>query len=106
MSLPPLPVKSRSGAVAPGLGSAQLLADPGVAEHARTDHTRKHTGHFVQGRLNSYRPKVGATDYRCPNCWIVDEKPGLLKSIPFERPDEDIMRCPTRGRDFGISLRV
>jgi hypothetical protein len=29
-----------------------------------------------------------------------------LKPIPFERPDEDIMRCPNRGRDFGISLRA
>lgn len=60
----------------------------------------------AQGRLSSYRPKVDATEYRCPNCWIVDGKPALLKSIPFERPDEDIMRCPTCGRDFGISLRA
>ena len=60
----------------------------------------------AQGRLNSYQPKVDATDYQCPNCWIVDGKPALLKSIPFERPDEDIMRCPTCGRDFGISLRA
>ena len=60
----------------------------------------------AEGRLNSYRPKVGATDYRCPNCWIVDGKPSLLKSIPFERPDEDILRCPTCGRDFSISLRA
>ena len=60
----------------------------------------------AQGRLNSYQPKVSATDYQCPNCWIVDGKPALLKSIPFERPDQDIMRCPTCGRDFGISLRT
>jgi hypothetical protein len=60
----------------------------------------------AQGRLNSYRPKVSGTDYRCPNCWIVDGKPALLKSIPFERPGEDILRCPTCGRDFGISLRA
>ena len=60
----------------------------------------------AQGRLNSYQPKVGDTDYQCPNCWIVDGKPALLKSIPFERPDQDIMRCPTCGRDFGISLRT
>ena len=60
----------------------------------------------AQGRLNSYRPKVSETDYRCPNCWIVDGKSALLKSIPFERPDKDIMRCPTCGRDFGISLRA
>ena len=60
----------------------------------------------AQGRLNSYRPKVSATDYRCPNCWIADGKSALLKSIPFERPGEDIMRCPACGRDFGISLRA
>ena len=60
----------------------------------------------AQGRLDSYRPKVAATEYQCPNCWIVDGKPALLKPIPFERPDEDIMRCPTCGRDFGISLRA
>jgi hypothetical protein len=60
----------------------------------------------AQGRLNSCQPKVGDTDYQCPNCWIVDGKPALLKSIPFERPDQDIMRCPTCGRDFGISLRA
>lgn len=60
----------------------------------------------AQSRLNSYRPKVSATDFRCPNCWIVDGKSALLKSIPFERPGEDIMRCPACGRDFGISLRA
>jgi hypothetical protein len=60
----------------------------------------------AQGRLDAYRPKVGATEYRCPNCWIVDGRPALLKSIPFEKPDEDIMRCPACGRDFGISLRA
>jgi predicted RNA-binding Zn-ribbon protein involved in translation (DUF1610 family) len=59
----------------------------------------------AQSRLNSYRP-ISATDFRCPNCWIVDGKPALLKSIPFERPGEDIMRCPSCGRDFGISLRA
>ena len=60
----------------------------------------------AQGRLDAYRPKVGATDYRCPNCWIVDGKPALLRSIPFDKADEDIMRCPACGRDFGISLRA
>ena len=60
----------------------------------------------AQARLGTYRPnKVGTTDYRCPNCWIVDGQSTLLKPIPFERPNEDIMRCPTCGRDFGISLR-
>ena len=59
----------------------------------------------AQARLACYRPKDGAAEYRCPNCWIVDGYPTLLKPIPFERPDEDILRCPTCGRDFGISLR-
>ena len=58
-----------------------------------------------EGRLKSYRPKAGAVDYRCPNCWIKDGQSSLLKAIPLERPDEDILRCPTCGRDFGISLR-
>ena len=59
----------------------------------------------AKGRLNSYMPKAGPVDYRCPNCWIRDAQSVLLKPIPFKRPDEDIMRCPTCGRDFGISLR-
>lgn len=58
----------------------------------------------AQGRLQSYRPKVGV-EYQCPNCWIVDGQPSRLKAIPFERPNEDIMRCATCGRDFGVSLR-
>ena len=53
-----------------------------------------------------YQPKAGATDYRCPNCWMREAQSIRLKPIPFERPDEDIMRCPNRGRDFGISLRA
>ena len=55
-------------------------------------------------RLDAYRPKVGV-DYRCPNCWIRDGQQSLLKPIPLERPDQDILRCHTCGRDFGISLR-
>jgi hypothetical protein len=55
-------------------------------------------------RLDAYQPKVG-TDYLCPNCWIKDGQRSTLTPIPFERADEDIMRCPTCGRDFGISLR-
>lgn len=56
------------------------------------------------GQLDAYQPKVG-TDYLCPNCWIKDGQRSTLTPIPFERADEDIMRCPTCGRDFGISLR-
>ena len=59
----------------------------------------------AQGRLESYHPKSGAEEYRCPNCWIRDRQSTQLKSIPFERPEQDIMRCPACGRDFGISLR-
>ena len=60
----------------------------------------------AHGRLNSYQPKAGATDYRCPNCWMREAQSIRLRPIPFERPDEDIMRCPSCGRDFGISLRA
>jgi hypothetical protein len=60
----------------------------------------------AQGRLDSYHPKTGAEEYRCPNCWIRDGQSTLLKSIPFERPEQDVMRCPSCGRDFGISLRA
>ena len=76
-----------------------------VEEQLRQLKARRDGQLDVQARLDSYRPKVGAADYRCPNCWIVDGYPTLLKPIPFDRPDEDIMRCPTCGRDFGISLR-
>jgi hypothetical protein len=55
-------------------------------------------------RLNAYQPKVG-TDYLCPNCWIKDDQRSTLMPIPFVRADEDILRCYTCGRDFGISLR-
>jgi hypothetical protein len=55
-------------------------------------------------RLDAYQPKVG-TDYLCPNCWVKDGRRSPLTPIPFERADEDIMRCHTCGRDFGISLR-
>jgi hypothetical protein len=58
----------------------------------------------AHARLDAYLPKTG-TAYRCPNCWIRDGQQSLLKPIPFERPDEDILRCQTCGRDFGISLR-
>jgi len=60
----------------------------------------------AQGRLESYHPKSGTEEYRCPNCWIRDRQSTLLKPIPFERPEQDVMRCPTCGRDFGISLRA
>ena len=58
------------------------------------------------GRLNSYQPKVSGTDYRCPNCWIVDGKPALLKSIPFERPGGHpaLSRLRARLRHLAESL--
>jgi hypothetical protein len=60
----------------------------------------------AQGRLGSYHPKTVAKEYGCPNCWIRDRQSTLLKSILFERPEQDVMRCPACGRDFGISLRA
>lgn len=59
----------------------------------------------AQGRLKNYRPKVGLSEYLCPNCWIIDGQSSTLRAIPFERPNEDIMRCGTCGHDFGVSLR-
>ena len=92
-----------------------------TASHSRLNHTSAEVAELeeqlrqlkarrdgqldAQTRLGTYRPKVGIAGYKCPNCWIVDGKQTLLNSIPFERPDEDIMRCPTCGDDFGISLR-
>jgi predicted RNA-binding Zn-ribbon protein involved in translation (DUF1610 family) len=60
---------------------------------------------YAQTRLKTYRPKVGLTEYLCPNCWIVDGRSVLLRTIPFPRSSDDVMRCPACGRDFGISLR-
>ena len=57
----------------------------------------------VKGRLLSYRPKSGPVEYQCPNCWIVDGERSLLRTISLPAPSEDVMRCPTCGRDFGIS---
>jgi rubrerythrin len=51
-------------------------------------------------RLQTYRPKGGTGVYLCPNCWI-----GLGQQVPlaFIRfGNEDVMRCPSCGRDFGI----
>ena len=60
----------------------------------------------AQGRLRLLPSKNGGEEDRCPNCWIRDRESTLLKSIPFERPEQDVMRCPACGRDFGISLRA
>ena len=39
-----------------------------------------------EGRLKSYRPKAGAVDYCCPNCWIKVSAQGdtstLLRQVP------------------------
>ena len=55
-------------------------------------------------RLQTYRPKGGTGAYLCPSCWI-----GLGQQVPlaFIRfGSEDVMRCPSCGRDFGISQQA
>ena len=106
-------VESKLSKVAKELAAAsELRLEHTTAEIAELEEQLRQLGALrdgqldAQGRLNSYRPKVSATDYRCPNCWIADGKSAMLKSIPFERPGEDILRCPVCGRDFGISLRA
>jgi predicted nucleic acid-binding Zn-ribbon protein len=54
-------------------------------------------------RLQTYRPRSGTGVYLCPNCWI-----GLGQQVPLALirfGSEDVMRCPSCGRDFGISPR-
>jgi hypothetical protein len=56
-------------------------------------------------RLESYRPRAGATDFRCPSCWIADGRSIPLKPIMLADAADDILRCPACGRDFGFTLR-
>ncbi len=57
-------------------------------------------------RLDSYRPRAAAVEYLCPNCWVSEGQSIPLKPILLGRPEDDVLRCPACGRDFGISLRV
>ena len=55
-------------------------------------------------RLQTYRPKGATGVYLCPNCWI-----GMGQHVPLALirfGTEDVMRCPSCGRDFGVFRRA
>ena len=56
-------------------------------------------------RLAAYRAQAVPGVYRCPNCWLSEGKAVPLKPVRFQRPREDVLRCFSCGRDFGISVR-
>lgn len=76
-----------------------------VEEHLRLLKAQRDGQLNAGGRLATYQPNIGPGDYQWPKCWIVDGQSSRLNPIPFEKPDEDILRCRTCGRDFGVSLR-
>jgi hypothetical protein len=57
----------------------------------------------ARARLGTYRPNAGDSAYRCPSCWIVEGRDVLLRHMSFEASNEDVLRCPACGRDFGVS---
>jgi hypothetical protein len=60
----------------------------------------------AQVRLASYLPHVNPGAYGCPNCWLTEGKDIHLSLVIFHRTHEDILRCFSCGRDFGISVRT
>jgi len=76
-----------------------------LEEQARQLEARREGQRNAYRRLEAYQPRAGSIEYRCPNCWIIDGRSIPLKPILYGKPEDDILRCPACGRDFGISLR-
>lgn len=53
-------------------------------------------------RAVAYRPRLGAREYACPNCWIIYGQSFVLTPVLFNSSSESVLRCQSCGRDFGL----
>src|SRR5688572_17494736 len=84
----------------------QTAAEISELEHQLGQLKAQHAGERdAEIRLASYHPQINPGLYRCPNCWLTDGRQVPLKPVLFPKLHEDILRCPSCGRDFGISVR-